>query len=200
MLENATGSTSLFQIGGAQKQPTLHMQKHERMGGTTPVWSEATTAKEKTELKLGQALADPGIKGSPFQMALNSSMNGKKVADPGKPFGFGDLVDIVNPLQHIPVLSTLYRNVTGDEIRGSGRVLGGAIFGGPLGAGGSLMNVVVKDSTGKDIPDMALSSFTQRKEDHMLNNDNPHHPQARLNAAIAAYEHAQRQPISEVKF
>ena len=127
-------------------------------------------------------------------------MNGKKVADPGKPFGFGDLVDIVNPLQHIPVLSTLYRNVTGDEIRSSGRVLGGAIFGGPLGAGGSLMNVVVKDSTGKDISDMALSSFTQRKEDHMLNNDNPHHPQARLNAAIAAYEHAQRQPITEVNF
>ena len=199
MLENATGSTSLFQLGGAQ-QPTLHMEKNERMGGSTPVWSAATTAQEKTELKLGQALADPGIQGSPFQMALNDSMNGKKIADPGKPFGFGDLVDIINPLQHIPVVSTLYRNVTGDEIRGSGRVLGGAIFGGPLGAGSSLMNVVVKDSTGKDFSDMALSSFNWQRENEAFTNTNPAHPQARLNAAIAAYESVQRQPITEVKF
>ena len=34
-----------------------------------PKWDEAGTAKEKTELKLAQALADPGIGGSPFQMA-----------------------------------------------------------------------------------------------------------------------------------
>src|SRR5215470_6180450 len=30
-------------------------------------------------------------------------------------FGFGDLVDIVNPLQHIPVVATIYRNMTGDR-------------------------------------------------------------------------------------
>ena len=199
MLENATGSTSLFQIGGTP-QPTFHMQKQDRMGGSSPVWSEAKTSKEKTELKLAQALADPGIEGSPFQMALNSSMNGKKIADPGKPFGFGDLVDIVNPLQHIPVLSTLYRNVTGDEIRDSGRVLGGAIFGGPLGAGGSLVNMVVKDHTGKDLSDMAFSSFTHQRREEAFVNNGTMHPQERLNAAIAAYENAPRQPITEVKF
>ena len=29
---------------------------------------------------------------------------------------FGDFLEIINPLQHIPVVSTLYRMVTGDEI------------------------------------------------------------------------------------
>ena len=31
-------------------------------------------------------------------------------------FTFADFLDIINPLQHIPVLSTLYRHLTGDTI------------------------------------------------------------------------------------
>src|SRR3569833_1933690 len=31
-------------------------------------------------------------------------------------FSFGDLIDMVNPLQHIPVVGTLYRRITGDTI------------------------------------------------------------------------------------
>ncbi len=31
-------------------------------------------------------------------------------------FSFGDIVDIINPLQHIPVVSTIYREMTGDDI------------------------------------------------------------------------------------
>ncbi len=46
---------------------------------------------------------------------------------------FGDLLDIINPLQHIPVVSTIYRMVTGDEIGLGARLVGGALFGGPLG-------------------------------------------------------------------
>ena len=29
-------------------------------------------------------------------------------------FSFLDVLDIINPLQHLPVISTLYRQVTGD--------------------------------------------------------------------------------------
>ena len=199
MLENATGSTSLFQIG-TTTQPTLRMEKSERMGGTVPVWDDAGTAKEKTELKLAQALADPGIKGSPFQMALNDSLTDKPVQNAPKPFGFDDIVDIVNPLQHIPLVSTIYRNVTGDEIRGSGRILGGAIFGGAAGAGGSLVNVVVKEETGKDIPDMALGMMAYDKGSKGSKGLDPDSPHARLNKAISAYSKAQREEISSVNF
>ena len=31
-------------------------------------------------------------------------------------FTFFDFLDVINPLQHIPVVSTLYRSLTGDEI------------------------------------------------------------------------------------
>lgn len=47
---------------------------------------------------------------------------------------FSDLIDLVNPLQHIPVVGNLYRKLTQDTIDPAVRVAGGALFGGPLGA------------------------------------------------------------------
>lgn len=49
-------------------------------------------------------------------------------------FTFGDLLDIVNPLQHIPIVGTIYRKITGDTIAPAMEIAGGALFGGPLGA------------------------------------------------------------------
>ncbi|MFT5133298.1 MAG: hypothetical protein ACI9SC_001768, partial [Gammaproteobacteria bacterium] len=45
-----------------------------------------------------------------------------------------DLIDIINPLQHIPILSNVYRKISGDTIDPAARVAGGALFGGPIGA------------------------------------------------------------------
>jgi len=45
---------------------------------------------------------------------------------------FGDFVDILNPLHHIPVLSTLYRAVSGDEIKPAARAIGSLLYGGPI--------------------------------------------------------------------
>ncbi len=66
-------------------------------------------------------------------------------------FGFLDFVDMINPLQHIPVVNTLYRKITGDEIKPISMIMGGAVFGGPLGAGAGVINAVMKDGTGKDV-------------------------------------------------
>ena len=46
---------------------------------------------------------------------------------------FNEMLRALNPLQHIPVIGTIYRAVTGDDIQPAFRVLGGAIFGGPIG-------------------------------------------------------------------
>jgi hypothetical protein len=70
---------------------------------------------------------------------------------------FWDLVDIVNPLQHIPVISTIYRAVTGDEIGAVPRIVGDTLFGGPLGLLGAVANEVVRRDTGQDIGDHALA-------------------------------------------
>lgn len=66
-------------------------------------------------------------------------------------FGFGDILDVVNPLQHIPVVSVLYRELTGDDIGPLPRLLGGGLFGGILGAASSIANILIEDATGNDM-------------------------------------------------
>jgi hypothetical protein len=61
---------------------------------------------------------------------------------------FADLLDALNPLQHIPVVSSIYRAVTGDEIGHAARVLGDALFGGPVGMLMAGINALVKEATG----------------------------------------------------
>ncbi len=72
-------------------------------------------------------------------------------------FGFWDLLDVINPLQHIPVVSTIYRAITGDELKGTARVLGGTLFGGPIGGAVAVLNAIFEEATGRDLGDHALA-------------------------------------------
>ncbi|MEK9672120.1 MAG: hypothetical protein VW268_06400 [Rhodospirillaceae bacterium] len=86
-----------------------------------------------------------------------------------KPFGddgvtFWDLIDIVNPLQHIPVVSTVYRDLTEDQLDPAPRVLGGTLFLGPIGLATSLINVAVEHSTGQDVGQHVMAHFRNDSE------------------------------------
>ncbi|MBF0166269.1 MAG: hypothetical protein HQL45_01460 [Alphaproteobacteria bacterium] len=70
---------------------------------------------------------------------------------------FWDVLDIVNPLQHIPGISSVYRAITGDEIAPLPRLVGDMLFGGPLGLIGGIANEVTRQSTGKDLGEHALA-------------------------------------------
>ncbi|MBV9862840.1 MAG: hypothetical protein JO267_11920 [Alphaproteobacteria bacterium] len=72
-------------------------------------------------------------------------------------FGFHDLLDTINPLQHIPVISTVYRAITHDEPGAVSRIVGDGLFGGMTGFASSVVNVLVQASTGKDIGEHVLS-------------------------------------------
>jgi hypothetical protein len=64
---------------------------------------------------------------------------------------FWDFLDVINPLQHIPIVNNLYREVTGDKIGVAARLAGGALFGlGPLGLVAAAANCVLEESTGRD--------------------------------------------------
>lgn len=82
----------------------------------------------------------------------------------GKPaesesLGFFDLLDIVNPLQHIPGVSTVYRELTGDEISAPARMVGGAIYLGPIGFVASAVNAVFEAVTGRDVGETVMAVF-----------------------------------------
>ncbi|MDZ7714313.1 MAG: hypothetical protein U5L06_14995 [Rhodovibrio sp.] len=64
---------------------------------------------------------------------------------------FDDLLDVINPLQHIPIVSTIYREITGDTIQGAARIVGGGLYGGVGGLVGGLVNAVAEEATGRDL-------------------------------------------------
>ena len=78
-------------------------------------------------------------------------------------FTFFDFLDIINPLQHIPVISTIYRSITGDQIDPGSRIAGASLFGGPLGGALASMNVAIKHKTGLDIVEHSVTFFAARR-------------------------------------
>ncbi|WP_299395481.1 hypothetical protein [Pelagibius sp.] len=80
-------------------------------------------------------------------------------------FSFSDFLDVINPLQHIPVVSTLYRAITGDEISAPARVFGGTLYGGPTGFLGAVANLLVDEVAGQDAGASVLALFDGGAED-----------------------------------
>lgn len=64
-------------------------------------------------------------------------------------FGTEDVVDAVNPLRHIPVISTLYENLTGSKASAASKIVGGTLLGGPVGFLASMADVVFEQATGE---------------------------------------------------
>ena len=57
---------------------------------------------------------------------------GKFFGDDG--FNFKDILDLINPLHHIPIVGSIYRAISKDKIAPAIKLAGGALFGGPAGA------------------------------------------------------------------
>ena len=79
-------------------------------------------------------------------------------------FTFLDFLDVINPLQHIPVVGTVYRSITGDNIDPGSRIAGSGLFGGPIGTALALANVTIEQNTGRDIEGHVLALVTKEDE------------------------------------
>lgn len=86
-------------------------------------------------------------------------------------FGFQAVVDTLNPLQHLPVVSTFFREATGEGIGAIPRLLGGGLFGGLVGLIGSAINLVVEGLTGKDIGDHVMAAFDSQADTQVVQRD-----------------------------
>lgn len=73
-------------------------------------------------------------------------------------FGFKDILDIINPLQHLPVIGSIYRYLTGDEMSGGSRIVGDALYGGPIGFGVGVVSTLLMDSSGRDLGERTIAS------------------------------------------
>ncbi len=77
---------------------------------------------------------------------------------------FGDFLDTINPLQHLPIISSVYRWLSGDDLAAGPRLFGGAIYGGLIGLGAAAVNVVAESATGRDLGEHILALFESDEE------------------------------------
>jgi hypothetical protein len=73
--------------------------------------------------------------------------------DPGG-MTFADFLDIINPLQHLPIISTIYRAITGDKIGLAAKLVGGTLYGGPIGFLAQGVTAAFEQGAGKTTGEM----------------------------------------------
>lgn len=180
MLSSAAGTTP----PDNRSRAVFRMAENDRTAGSMPVWEKPRDFSHDIETVLGEAgLSSQSRNTGP---GLAYADQGREDVSQAQEFGFGDLIDMINPLQHIPLVSHLYRNITGDEIRPVARVIGSTIYGGPVGAAASVANVIVEYETGRDIAGnvVALAVDGQKPSYRSTAVATAEAPEARLAAAL----------------
>jgi hypothetical protein len=78
-------------------------------------------------------------------------------------FSFRDFLSVMNPLQYLPVVGTIYRAVTGDVIPDAARYAGSmavsGLLGGPIGLGINIATTVAEKITGIDPEKIVAAQF-----------------------------------------
>lgn len=95
----------------------------------------------------------------PVRMSVSRESGGEELSNVNTELSFGDLLDAINPLQHIPIVGTLYRAITGDTIQPAARAVGGILYGGPIGGIAAVANAIVEQINGKDVGDQIMASL-----------------------------------------
>ncbi|MCK6417711.1 MAG: hypothetical protein L6Q57_02080 [Alphaproteobacteria bacterium] len=161
-----------IQAPPVQTEPALRWSKAAQIDGKMPVWDNTPAPRIQTEQNLARAqkgreasfetaMRAAEARNDTHALAYADNSHSKQTAAE-QPFGFGDVVDMINPLQHVPVVNMAYREITGDQIRPVGRIIGGALFGGPLGAASGLVNVIAQDATGRDVGENILAMLQDK--------------------------------------
>jgi hypothetical protein len=75
-----------------------------------------------------------------------------------------DVIDVINPLQHIPVIGAIYRHITGDEMSPMAHLAGDTLYGGPIGGAFAVADIAYQKTTGKDIGETVIASLTGSKK------------------------------------
>ena len=101
---------------------------------------------------------------SPTQITISPppAASGKGEFFRGESPGFADLIDTINPLEHLPVVSNIYHAIRGENnaISPAATIIGGALFGGVFGLVAGLADVIFKQATGHSVIGSAVAAFS----------------------------------------
>jgi len=75
---------------------------------------------------------------------------------PDREFGWDDFADLINPLQHIPLVNIAYRAATGDKIYGAAGLLDLGF--GPLAGASTIFQLAYQSTSGESLEDKAVAA------------------------------------------
>jgi len=117
----------------------------------------ATSLTIRPEPAAADQAYDSGLR-KPIQKAtLGDNANGTFWGEDG--FTFDDVLDLVNPLQHIPGVSTIYRELTGDSIAPGPKLIAGGLLGGVPGFVGSAVDALITQQSGASLGSQIVNLF-----------------------------------------
>ena len=95
-------------------------------------------------------------------IARKPQLSDNTASDPGSEPGglFETVIDSINPLQHIPGVSSVYQEVTGDTANPLSAMAGGFLFGGPMGLAAGAAGSFLEMLTGKSLMGHAMALFS----------------------------------------
>lgn len=102
---------------------------------------------------------------APLQLTIHPLPEDKPGASEGNFWSgespsFSDVLDAINPLQHIPIVSGIYRAITGDTISSGSKIFGDTLFGGPLGLLSSIFDSIIETQTGSSVTGNIVAAIT----------------------------------------
>lgn len=114
-------------------------------------------------MAVGEIEVGPKSKGAEIAAEIRARMDARNQARAqraGEGSGeslFGTVIDAVNPLQHIPGVSSVYQSVTGDGASPIASMAGGFLFGGPMGLMAGAASSFIEIMTGKSPAEHAMA-------------------------------------------
>lgn len=93
----------------------------------------------------------------PADTGMDAKVADAKVAPEEEEDFFDHLWDVVNPLQHLPVIGTLYRAATGERLDPAEKLAGSTLYGGLWGAVSAVASLAFESLTGKSVEDTVMA-------------------------------------------
>lgn len=174
--------------------------------GQRPAMHATRTAQTEIAARLDRAASVQGAvpEDGSFRTALaQMSPSPAHAASPEQEdtYSFEDIIDIVNPLHHIPVVGYVYRSLSGDTIKPMSEIIGGALYGGPAGAVSSTINAVVRHETGQGIAENVYALVSQGTLPGTVSpSPDMDHPQTRLESVAQSLETGKPLPENAMAF
>ncbi|MBL8628557.1 MAG: hypothetical protein JNM81_02940 [Rhodospirillaceae bacterium] len=159
-MSNVSAVSAAYGYPPVQRSPAQATQSARQVAMDDRVYDPVLDPAVNPAIQMGSMQAD-GTQATE-EVVVTAKRSAQAKPDDGS-LSFWDFLDLINPLQHIPVVNTIYRDLTGDTIKTPIQLIGSTIVGGPIGFATAMVDSVIEEATGTDIGGHAMAALKGEK-------------------------------------